>query len=235
MKLSGKNFLPYLSLSMFALTGSAMASEDAILFKIHDVVPIKNADGMVTACDLGATFFNRSDKEISNSSVVLRWDDEVVAETIDQEQRNEREAKRLKRTNSVSRYKTSNLSSKDLTLNLKLPTLKPRQQFSLKSKITTDRCFLLLNNVEVNVRSCQLGGGKDKDSLKSGRNGCQGMFKFVSIKDPEYYSEFKEVSLDDQKTLDAREAEQQRQGLVSSYEEGLRAIERLNASLTISE
>ncbi len=216
--------LPLLALGFVVTAGTVRAAENTVLFKIHDVVPIKNSDGLVTSCELGATFYNRSGTEISNATVNLLWHDEVVADTIEQEQRKERENKRLKRTTN-SRYKTADLSSKDIMLTLKLPTMKPQQQVSLKSKVTTDRCFLLLNDVEVNVSNCRTGA-----STGSSGESCQNMFQHVTTSNPEYYSEFRAVSADEIIDAENAQIEKQKNDVQSLYNESLNEINQITAN-----
>ena len=75
-----------------------------VLFKIHDIVPEKNADGKVLYCNIGATFFNNTTMDLTNVALTLRWNDEVIGETIDQE---ERAAKEQQRTNSRAASQTA--------------------------------------------------------------------------------------------------------------------------------
>ena len=82
-----------------------------VLFKIHDIVPEKDADGKVLYCNIGATFFNNTTVDLNNIALTLGWSDEVIGETIDQE---ERAAKEQQRTNSRaarSRYSTSGFTA----------------------------------------------------------------------------------------------------------------------------
>ena len=75
MNKNAKLFITCLGLGMASYINVAAAASDAILFKIHDVVPVKNADGNVVSCDVGATFYNRTEKEINNASLNLIWAD----------------------------------------------------------------------------------------------------------------------------------------------------------------
>ena len=142
-----------LGIGLASYIGAASAAEEGVLFKIHDIIPVKNADGIVVSCELGATFYNRTESELTNAALTLSWDDEVVAEAINQEERNAREIKRTPRRN-VPRYNTASYNTKDISLNLRLPPIKSHQQVSLKAKVVTDRCFLLLNDVNISVTKC---------------------------------------------------------------------------------
>lgn len=171
-----------------------LSENENVLFKIHDIIPEKNGDGKVLYCNIGATFFNRTNADISNASLNLMWDDEVISDTIDQEERAEREYKRTNSKAERSRYSTAGFTDKVIKLALKLPPLKAGQQVSLKTKVLTDRCFLLLNDMDINVSNCGTATMNDKIS----RGGCSNLFHYVSPKMPEYYMEFKQVSLNEQ-------------------------------------
>ena len=188
--IKAKKILAYcLGIGFASYVGVAAAADEGVLFKIHDIVPVKNADGIVVSCELGATFYNRTESEISNAALTLSWADEVVAEAINQEERNAREARRTSRRNTP-RYNTASYNTKDIALDLRLPPIKPHQQVSLKAKVVTDRCFLLLNDVNMDVTKCGTASSDEKLS----KIGCENLFRFVSPKSEEYYSEFKEIS-----------------------------------------
>ncbi len=223
-----KVMLPLLVLGASLVAGSVRA-EDNVLFKLQDIVPVKNADGLVTSCDFGATFYNRSNVELASATLTLVWQDDVVADAIDQEARNEREDRRLNK-NTSSRYKTSSLSNKDVKLTLKLPPLKPHQQVSLKSKVATERCFLLLNDVDIRVSNCRTSTTSENGNRNSSNSGCQDLFKFVTINNPEYYSEFKEVSDADLQSAEYSQLEQKKNDLQSLYNDTLNEINRVTSN-----
>lgn len=217
--------------------GWARAAEDddksvgEILFKIHDVVPEKDVDGKVLYCNVGATFFNRTSVDVSNVALSLLWNDEVIGETIDQEERADKEQRRTNPNAARSRYSTSGFTSKTVSLQLKLPPLKSMQQVSLKTKVDTDRCFLLLNDMDIKVTNCGTAAMNGKVS----RQGCDNLFRYVSPMNAEYYTEFKEVSLEQQlmeedKAFDAAEKE-----LDKVYQETLDTIKNITAEVSGAE
>ena len=194
-----------------------------VLFKIHDIVPEKDADGKVLYCNIGATFFNNTTVDLNNIALTLGWNDEVIGETIDQE---ERAAKEQQRTNSRaarSRYSTSGFTSKTIRLSLKLPPMKAKQQVSLKTKVDTDRCFLLLNDMDVNVNNC----GTASMSGKVSRRGCGNLFRYVSPAGAEYYTEFKEISPDQQAAIEDAALDAEQKELEQIYNETLTAIQNI--------
>lgn len=71
----------------------------------------------------------------------------------------------------------------------------PHRQKSFTSEVATDKCFSLLDNVEYTVKSCINEGEtlEMKDSKIVGAGSCTGNFNYINSKNPEYYSEFKDV------------------------------------------
>lgn len=230
MKKANNVLIRCLSICLASCIGTAQAADDAVLFKIHDIVPIKNADGLVISCELGATFYNRTASEINNAAVNLIWRDEVVSDAIDQEQRDEREATRLSRRRS--RYSTSDYDSDTVTLSLKLPPIKSFQQVSLQSKINTNRCYLLLSDMEVEVANCGMSGGNIAKTTGRSTAACNNLFRFVSVKNPEYYTEFKEISFSDQTQQEQTMLEQQKQDIDKLYNEAIEAVNALSKTFT---
>ena len=231
MNKNAKLFITCLGLGMASYINAAAAASDAILFKIHDVVPVKNADGNVVSCDVGATFYNRTDNEVSNAALNLIWADEVVADAINQEERNAREARRQNRR--TSRYNTATYNSRNVTMSLRLPPMKPYQQVTLKSKIATDRCFLLLNDMEIDVTNCGTAG---EGKTVSGRvnNNCKNLFRYISPKNAEYYSESKPVSSEEQSAQEQSESDQQKQEINNLYKEAINSISALSKMMSSS-
>lgn len=228
MNKNAKLFAACLGFGMASYINAAAAAADAVLFKIHDIVPVKNADGNVTSCDVGATFYNRTANEIANASLNLIWADEVVADAINQEERNAKEAQRLNRR-TVARYNTATYNSRNVSMSLRLPPLKPYQQVTLKSKVVTDRCFLLLNDMEIEVTNCGTSADAGKGSV-SARNAaavCSNLFRFVSPKSPEYYSEFRPISVDEQNAQEQSQSDQQKQEINNLYKETVTSINTL--------
>ena len=196
-------------------------SKKEIIFKIHDVVPEKNADGIVVYCNVGATFFNRTGKNISNLSVSLVWNDDVIGEIIDIEDRAEREARRNKSKEPRSRYSTSSFTSKTVSADLKLPPVKENQQITLKTKVDTDRCFILLNEMDVFVTNCgTLGETSSKDT-------CSNYFRYIGPKQGEYYTEFKEISWEEKLLQEDETVSQLQNDLNGLYDETIAVLDAI--------
>ncbi len=237
MKKSRLLFFKVLSLGLILGSGVARAENElnplanGILFKIHDVVPVKNSSGLITSCDFGATFYNRTADAISDAQINLTWEDEVIDDAINYERREAKEALRSKRTN-VSRYNTSTYNTVGVSMPLRLPPLKSNQQVTLKSKINTDRCFLLMNDVDVKVVSCRIISSSDKKGVNSSNSkACEDLFRFVSDKNPEYYSEFKEISLEEENMREKNAFEKQKEELNAIYGDVANTLNTLASSL----
>lgn len=231
MNKNAKLFITCLGVGMASYINMASAASDGVLFKIHDIVPVKNPDGKVTSCEVGATFYNRTDKEISNAQLKLIWADEVVADAINQEERNVREAKKQNLRN-LPRYNTATYNSRDVTLDLRLPTMKPYQQVTLKSKIATDRCFLLLNDMDIDVTNCGTAAEGDKSGRMS--SACDNLFRYIGPRNEEYYSEFKPISLDQQNAQEQSESDKKKQEINTLYKETVANITGLSQRLAAS-
>ncbi len=225
-----KLLLCSLGVGLGFMAEAAFAAEDTVLFKIHDIVPVKNADGNVVSCDIGATFYNRTANEIKNASLNLVWNDEVIGETINQEERDAKEARRANRKN-VARYNTSSYTSKDIVLKLRLPPLKSYQQVTLKSKVATDRCFLLLNDMEVDVTNCGVSGGDSKQKLPMMQSNCEGLFTYISPASPEYYNDFQAISVAEQNTQENTLMQAKKEAFNTAYQDALKQIDTLNKTL----
>lgn len=198
-------------------------SEEAgeVLFKVHDIIPEKDADGNVVYCNMGATFFNRTKQNITNAALKLVWLDEVVSDVIDQEERAEKEAQRINSKQARNRYPTSSITDENIEASLKLPQIKANQQVSLKTKVDTDRCFLLLNDMDVEVVNCGTAGA---GAGVANRQSCNNLFRFISPKMPEYYTEFKEISLEEQLKNEAEEVVKGEKEVIEVYENTLNIL-----------
>lgn len=176
---------------------------DAVLFKIHDVVPIKNSENQTTACDYHVTVYNRSEKNISSASLLLTWTDQAIDAVI-RDEKNMR-AKSQNSQEASTLPNTALTTPIQITSQVEIPKLAPQKQVSLRARIQSDRCFLLTENVEVQVKSCVLGEDNSSSDTRrratasrSSNTPCDGLFQFVSPENPEYYRDFKPISYNDE-------------------------------------
>ncbi|MBR1648576.1 MAG: hypothetical protein IJ689_03140 [Alphaproteobacteria bacterium] len=198
---------------------AAAASDSAVLFKIHDISPIKNSEGEVVSCDYSATFYNRSDMTIRNATLDLNWKDTAIEGVIEQEKKED--AAKNNRSPARARSTTERNTDKNIGTLLEVPTIKPAKQVTVQSRVNTDRCFLLIENVDFKVQSCNAENAQGRGisgsagKARSGGGACNSLFSYVSPEDPQYYLEFKAISVEDEKA----EIEKQREKLQSENEE----------------
>ena len=137
------------------LVSSIDESQPAVLFKVHDIKPLKNRDGKITNCEFNITFFNRSNKNVDNATVNLTWKDEAIGNVIEDEKELAKRKMEMENYNEnggafaepVS--ETEGITPVSLTTSIRIPPLQPYRQVSLKSKLASDRCFLMLNDAEL--------------------------------------------------------------------------------------
>lgn len=171
---------------------TAADNNDALLVKVHDVKPIKNEKGITTNCEFTTTIYNRSSSDISELNIELNWFDEAAKDTIQQE----------KNMDNGNMRRTQDFISSDVRSTISIPVLKKSTQKSIQSKLNSERCFMLLEDAKINVKSCKSGGTSRKETVS-----CEALFQFISSKSPEYYTEFLNISLDTQKEEDKKERE----------------------------
>jgi len=196
-------------------------ADNAILFKVHDVVPVKNSDSEVIACDFNTTFYNRSPLVLKEASVELIWHDASLENIINAEKK----ADAAQNGNGRGYSKTERSSEQDIKVMMEVPTLKPYKQATVKERVNTDRCFLLIEKLEYALRTCNVESVTDKNRRKrSGNNECTRLFQFVSPENPQYYQEFKEISVDEQQLQEDNKRREEQDELNSSYTAAVEAI-----------
>ena len=170
----------------------SLDNDAAILVKVHDIKPIKNDKGITTSCEFMTTVHNRTPNDLSGINIELNWFDEAVNNADAQE--------RSMDTSNMRR--TKDFISSDVNTSVKIPVLKKNTQKSVPSKINTNRCFMLMEDAKINVKSCNANAVSKKDNVS-----CNSLFTYISSKSPEYYTEFLDISLDEQKEKEAKNKE----------------------------
>lgn len=211
------------------LISSIDESQPAVLFKIHDIKPIKNRDGKVVDCEFNATFYNRSNNNVDNATINIKWEDEAIEDVIADEK--EAFLKKMQEENyneNSGMYQnpvseTEKITPASLTASIRIPPLKPYRQVSLKSKIASDRCFLMVNEASFKLDTCNVSS-PDKTGVTmqgAGNAACDSLFKFVTANDPEYYREFKKVSFNEEKKVKLNNRKKEQQDLTSIYDKAV--------------
>lgn len=153
----------------------------AVLFRIENIVPIANKDGLTDQCSFMVTVYNRMNKGLQTADVQLEWLDNISGKyVIDGDQ--------IQVINSKE-------ADKRITKDIIIDNVAPHSQKSFAQKVSTDKCYLLLDNLQYTVKSCFLEGQsvQYKDGKAVTENGCNNNFNYIDSKNPEYYSEFKDV------------------------------------------
>ena len=201
-------------------------TEDALLFKIHDITPVKNNEGEVIACDFNTTVFNRSAYTLKDAELDLSWKDTTIEGVVEDEKKQDAASNR--RTGGRAYSETERSTATDVSTAVSISTLRPQRQVTINSRINTDRCFLLIEDVNFNVKSCNVEGlsarGAGRTTGAAG-SPCGRLFKFVSPADPQFYLEFKEISVDEQRAQEKVEREKSISEIDRLYRETLDALE----------
>lgn len=198
-----------------------------VLFKIHNIRPVLNADGDVSSCEYTATFYNRTPVNIRQAKIQLGWTDKISelysVDNTDFEEKKvaKDEEKENLEEEIVPEAQKQSAANEDLgtfrsTINV--PALGSLKQVSVRGQVDTDKCFALFDNIKFNVSVCNILGqdtavetrrgrvDADKDQLN-----CAALFAYVNSKHPEYYSEFKQMSYEEQveqeKSIEEKEKE----------------------------
>ncbi len=191
------------ALCVFSYAANAMAEETeennatseagAILFRIENIKPVQNKDGIVDKCTFVVTTFNRMEKGIREAKLNFTWQDNISAKyTID--------------GNDI-KVNQGNEAQTTVSTEVTLTNIPPHRQKSFEASVETNKCFLLFDNLQYTVSSCANDGdkierknsGKSVNSYSNSQNnntssgGCANNFDYIDSQNPEYYSEFKDV------------------------------------------
>lgn len=218
-----------------AFSASALAADsEAVLFKIHDVQPIKGTLEQTVACDYDVTFYNRSQKDLSSASLLLTWTDSTIDTVILNEKNKDAREGRQGFNQAIADMEAN--SPVQVSSQLEVPALAPQKQVSIHARIQSDRCFLLTGPVDVQVKTCNIKGNADTSSRSryasnSGGTSCDGLFVFVSPENPEYYREFRPISYDDEKIQSEKRRNQERTDINTQYDAVVNEISKISTVL----
>ena len=198
-----------------------------ILFKIHNIKPVTNAEGNVSACEYTATFYNRTPVNIRQAKIQLGWTDKISElysvdnldfdeKKIANTEKNDEEQEDIAPETQKQSAPNEDLGTFRSVLNV--PALGSLKQVSVRGQVDTDKCFALFDNIKFSVSSCNILGQDTATETRRGRIdadkdqlNCAALFAYVNSKHPEYYSEFKQMSYEEQlaqeKTVEEQEKE----------------------------
>lgn len=168
----------------FSAAGNALAEEtkkkessdaNGILFRIENIEPQKNQEGLIDKCKFLITAYNRMNVGVKSATMEFKWTDTISNKF-------KVEGDEVK---AVDDKQAKTVISKEVTID----TLGSHKQRSYEEVVETDKCFLLFDSLSFAVKNCYLDDG----SSSTGKGGCANKFDYITSKNPEYYSEFKDV------------------------------------------
>ena len=204
----------------------------AVLFKVHDITPVLNSDGLVTDCDFLVTFYNRSPDGLRSAKLDLGWTDTVSDKfLIEGEEENEELPKRPQSYNRIEKDELGNIRT-----TVDMPSLGAYAQTTVKGVVKTEKCFALMENLKFNVTACSVADSNTRDNSRASRSRpsseCVGLFQFVSPSNPEYYDEFKEVSYSEQEEMLNTEKATNLEEINTKYNDIVSTFEKANTVLS---
>ena len=192
----------------------------AIIFRIENIQPVTNKDGIIDKCNFIVTAFNRMNKAVAEAKLKFSWEDNISGKF----SLNGQDIK----VNTGKDAKT--VVSADVTMS----DIASHAQKSFQVSVDTDKCFLLFDNLTYTVESCMNEGEKlqvKNSKVVSQGKGCAGNFDYIDSKNPEYYSEFKDVP----ESVIAQQAEKEKASEVAKiktdYDDAMRDLQNINATL----
>ena len=178
---------------------------EGILFRVENIQPITNKEGVIDRCSYMVTAYNRSDHPLKDAHMILTWTDQISG--------------KYKIEKSQIKVVPSKEAKIQINSEINLGGIAPRKQKSFEQRVETDKCYLLLDNTQFNVVSCDVEG---MDKLDTNR--CTSMFNYIDSKNPEYYSEFKDVPA----SVLEKQAEDEKQQEIAKITE---TVEQINKTM----
>ncbi len=152
---------------------------DAILFRIENIKPLTNEEGLTDRCSFLVTVYNRMEKKVEKINMDFRWQDAIAKkyQIVD---------------DSVEPVDDPKDAITYIMKHIELEDIFPHQQKSFEEIVTTDKCFLLLDQLEYKVNDCIAEGDKItvKNNQQTKRGSCLDRFNYINTKIPDYYSEY---------------------------------------------
>jgi len=241
MRIITKILCSTLALSTLAFNAAAQEADEqttkprAVLFKVHDIKPIENTEGVVTHCDFLVTFYNRTTDSLRQATIDMGWVDSVTDRYVIDEENAQTEVENKKRLNRPTVAANAKKTA-DVTTSVEMPALGAYKQATVKGSVKTEKCFLLLDNLDYNVSACSIIGqdgntrpdNSRRQRMTASRNTseCANLFEYVDSKNPEYYGEFKDIPFSEQERLLTNEHAQDTTDIQTSYENAIKNFQK---------
>lgn len=217
-----KTLMSLIGAITLGLSSQAFAADnEAIMLKIHDINPVKNDKGITSTCEFFATVYNRTSMNFQELTINMDWYDEAVANLILREEQNNNNRDSNRRSTS----RTKELTSPNISTSISIPALKSNSQKTIKARVNSDRCFLLVQDPRIDISSCNTENQPKRatssgSANRSGSNNnfsCSALFHYISPKSPQYYTDFMAVSIDEQEETDKETLQRQGQELDTMF------------------
>ena len=194
---------------------------EEVIFRVENINPVRNEQGLVSQCEFYVTVYNRMDKAIKEADLILSWKDTVSG-------------KYKLGENSVEVQTDESQMIQTITQNVKLKDIEAHQQKSFKQVVDTDKCYLLFDNVDYKVPVCIAEGDdiKVRNNRRMGNGSCTGSFDYVNTQNPEYYSEFKDIAESDLEKAAEEQKKQDAEALENLHKKSLETIEEVSKILS---
>ena len=155
---------------------------DGVIFRIENIKPIANGEGVTSQCEFYVTVYNRMERGIKEAELSLSWTDNIAEKYKVEDNKLKVEEDQEKAKFVINKV----ISLKDLA---------PHQQKSFKEVLDTDKCFLLFDRVDYRVPTCYADGDeiRMRNNKRTSNGSCIGKFDYINSQNPEYYSEFKDI------------------------------------------
>ena len=191
----------------------------AILFRIENIKPLTNEEGMTDKCSFLVTVYNRMEKKVEKIDMDFRWKDTI--------------AKKYQVVGDEVKAVSEKEAETYVYKHVDLENIFPHQQKSFEQVVSTDKCFLLLDQLDYKVNDCVAEGDKIqmRDNHKMNSGSCISRFNYINTKNPEYYSEFKDVpdSVLEQQAEEAKQHELS--GIEKAYKQALENLDKVSVEL----
>ena len=229
MKFNHKIIIAGLALScLTSFVANAQPDEDtsdvgAILFRIENIVPLANKDGITDQCAYTLTVYNRMDKGLRSADLQLTWTDNVSGKY------------------QINGDNLKVVGAKEAQIQIAqimtIDNVAPHSQKSFAQKVNTDKCYLLLNEMQYSVKSCSIEGQKmqtRKDLKGREIGGCSNNFNYIDSKNPEYYTEFKDIpasalakQVEEEKERELSKVNATVEGIITSLDNANKELEKI--------
>ena len=173
----------------------------AILFRIENIKPLTNEDGMTDKCSFLVTVYNRMEKKVEKIDMDFRWKDTI--------------AKKYQVVGDEVKAVSEKEAETYVYKHVDLENIFPHQQKSFEQVVSTDKCFLLLDQLDYKVNDCVAEGDKIqmRDNHKMNSGSCISRFNYIEEHSIKAGNPLTEMTLEEMDALwnEAKKTEQTNQ------------------------